>query len=98
MGAWRNWQTCLPAGRRAKNALMYFVYAISSKNKNYTYVGMTDNLKRRFYQHNSGKEKTTKPYLPFELLFTQEFNTRKEARILEKKLKSGYGKEFLKNL
>jgi len=25
-------------------------------------------------------------------------NTRKEARILEKKLKSGYGKEFLKNL
>jgi len=73
LGAWRNWQTCLPAGRRAKNALMYFVYAISSKNKNYIYVGMTDNLKRRFYQHNSGKEKTTKPYLPFELLFTQEF-------------------------
>jgi len=77
---------------------MFYVYAISSINKNYIYVGLTGNLEKRFYQHNTGKEKTTKPYLPFKLLFTQKFNTRKEARVAEKKYKSGYGKEFLRNL
>ncbi|PJA97150.1 MAG: endonuclease, partial [Ignavibacteriales bacterium CG_4_9_14_3_um_filter_34_10] len=48
---------------------MYYVYAISSKNRNYIYVGITDNIARRINQHNKGYNKTTKPYLPFELIY-----------------------------
>ncbi len=77
---------------------MYFVYAIKSLNRNYIYVGITDNLVRRFYEHNSGKNKTTKPYRPFKLIFSETHSSRYEARIREKELKSGFGKEFLKNL
>lgn len=89
----------LPAGRQArKDSKVYSVYAIKSKNRNYVYVGLTDNIDRRFLQHNTGREKTTRAYAPFKLIYTQEFATRVEARRKEKVLKSGYGKEFLKSL
>ena len=73
---------------------MFYLYAISSLNRNYIYVGLTNNIERRFIEHNSGKNKTTKPYLPFKIIFTEEF----EARIREKYFKSGIGKEKLKQI
>ena len=90
----------LPAGRQARTLnieAMYFIYAIKSKDKNYIYVGLTNNLDRRMGQHNAKKEKTTRRYAPFEIILTEEYRTRAEARQREKYLKSGCGKEFLKN-
>ncbi|HPD64298.1 MAG TPA: GIY-YIG nuclease family protein, partial [Bacteroidia bacterium] len=48
---------------------MYYTYVIKSLPKNYIYIGITDNLKRRLNQHNLGYNKTTKPYAPFILIF-----------------------------
>jgi putative endonuclease len=76
----------------------FFVYAISSLVKNYIYVGLTDNLDRRINQHNRGYSKTTKPYLPFKIVLTEEFETRELARKREIFLKSGIGKEYLRHL
>ncbi|WP_276359895.1 GIY-YIG nuclease family protein [Daejeonella sp. H1SJ63] len=75
---------------------MFFVYAIRSMTRNYIYVGLTSNIDRRLSEHNSGNNKTTKPYIPFELIITESFLTRIEARAREKYLKSGIGKEYLK--
>ena len=77
---------------------MYFVYAITSLSRNYVYVGLTDNVERRFAEHQSGNNKTTKPYRPFKVILIETFNTRPEARLREKYFKSGVGKEFLKSL
>ena len=91
----------LPAGRQArfrKFPLMFYVYAISSRVKNYIYVGLTNNLERRLKEHNNGRSKTTKSYVPFDLLYSEILESRKAARIREKYLKSGVGKEFLKSL
>ena len=77
---------------------MYQVYAISSEIKSYIYVGLTNNLKKRVERHNKGYEKTTKPYRPFKLIYTEKCEDRIEARKREKYLKSGVGKEFLKKL
>ncbi|MEE1962246.1 putative endonuclease [Flagellimonas taeanensis] len=77
---------------------MFYTYAISSLERNYIYVGITSNTERRLNEHNSGKNKTTRPYRPFELIFEKDFQTRAEARIEEIKLKSGFGKEFLRSL
>lgn len=76
----------------------YTVYAIKSTDRNYIYVWLTNNLERRLNEHNLGKEKTTKPYSPFKLIYSEKFKTRIEARIKEKYLKSGCWKEFLKDL
>ena len=60
------------------------------------YKGMTDNIERRLLEHNSGKQKSTKGYMPWNLVYLKEFNTRNEARNCEKYLKSGIGREFLR--
>jgi putative endonuclease len=74
------------------------VYAIKSINRNYIYVGMTNNLDERLNRHNKGWDKTTSSYAPFRLLYEESFDDRASARIKEKYLKSGVGKEFLKSL
>jgi len=43
----------------------YYVYAIKSVNRNYIYVGLTNNIDRRLSEHNKGYNKKTKAYLPF---------------------------------
>ncbi len=76
----------------------YIVYAISSVHRNYVYIGMTNNLNRRLSEHNKGYNKTTRPYAPFVLLYSEPVPNRIEARKREKYLKSGVGREFLKKL
>jgi putative endonuclease len=61
-------------------------------------VGLTNSIERRLDQHNKGKNRSTKQYKPFELIYTETFKTRTEARNKEIYLKSGIGKEFLKSL
>jgi putative endonuclease len=77
---------------------MYTIYAISSINRNYIYVGLTSNIEERLKRHNAGYEKTTRPYAPFTLLFEETAEDRKQARLREKYWKSGTGKERLRLL
>jgi len=77
---------------------MYKVYAIKSKQRNYIYVGITSDLEARIQRHNSGREKTTRAYRPFELIYSEDQPTREEARKREKYFKSGVRKEFLRKL
>ena len=77
--------------------MLHFVYVLRSEVDGRFYVGMTTNLKRRFEEHNKGKTKSTKGYRPWVLFFMEEFYSRDEARKREKYLKSGYGKQWIKN-
>ena len=74
------------------------VYAISSLNHNYIYVGMTQNIDGRIKRHNDGRERTTKFYRPFGLIYSEVCMTRIEARVREKYWKSGVGNEKLRKL
>lgn len=78
--------------------MVYNVYAIRSKVDGRIYVGFTQNVQRRLLEHNRGETKSTKGYRPWELIYTEEVETREEARNLEKYYKGGSGKEKLKRL
>jgi putative endonuclease len=77
---------------------MYYVYALRSVNRNYIYVGLTNDVARRVAEHNLGYNRTTKPYAPYLLIWEESFSTRVEARVREKYLKGGSGKKFLRSL
>jgi putative endonuclease len=73
-----------------------YVYVLKSLKKNYTYVGITNNLRHRLHEHNRGKNRSTKAYCPFELVKVEEFADKDSARAREKFLKSGKGREYLR--
>lgn len=52
------------------------------------------NLKVRFSKHNSGKVTSTKPHMPWRLVWYSAFETKLQAENFEKYLQSGSGKAF----
>lgn len=75
---------------------MYYVYVLKSEQHYRFYVGMSQDVERRLAEHNSGKTKSTKGYRPWKLFFYEAFPDRQAARAREKYLKSGYGKQWIK--
>ena len=77
---------------------MITVYAILSEMNGGIYVGMAMDAGKRLKEHNAGKSKYTKGIRPWRTLYRELQPDWKTARIREKYLKSGIGKEFLKSM
>lgn len=75
---------------------MFCVYILKSEKDGGIYIGKTNDLTRRFAEHNSGKVSSTKPRRPLVLLEYIECKTEIESRILEKECKKGYKREEIK--
>ena len=73
---------------------MYYTYILLSSKSHIFYFGSTENLKLRLRLHNGGQVKSTKPHIPWQLVWYCGFLTEKEARDFEQYLKSGSGKSF----
>ena len=76
----------------------YYVYVIQSI-EGYKYTGMTEDLELRLRQHN---EKSlsfwTKRGTNWKLVYNEEFYNKTDALKREKWLKTGVGREFIKNI
>ena len=73
---------------------MHYVYILKSLKNGQLYKGSTSNLKRRFEEHNSGQSFSTKPYLPWKLVFYAAFETQCLAEDFERYIKAGSGWAF----
>ena len=76
---------------------MYYVYVIRSGKDGKWYTGCTEDLRKRFNLHNTGKVISTKGRGPFELIYYEASLNQEDAFAREKYLKSGMGKRYLKN-
>ena len=81
--------------------MSYFVYMLKSKNsKPVTYVGYTNNIKKRITLHNAGKGAKFTRGRKWKLIYKEKIKTKNEAisreyyiknnRSLRKKLKKKY--------
>ena len=76
---------------------MWYVYIIRSvKFPNQEYTGVSEDLKKRFTDHNTGKSFHTAKYAPWELLWYCAFHDKFSALRFEKYLKSHSGRAFAK--
>lgn len=77
--------------------LWWYVYILKSKKqKNWVYLGSTNNLKRRISEHKLGLSISTRNFVPVYLSAYIAVKSEKRARDLEKYLKVGSGKAILK--
>ena len=81
--------------------MSYFVYMLKSKNsKPVTYVGYTNNIKKRITLHNAGRGAKFTKGRKWKLIYKEKIKTKNEAisreyyiknnRSLRKKLKEKY--------
>ena len=78
--------------------IMYYAYILKSKRDGTFYIGYTNNLKRRFLEHNSGLVTSTKTHLPFDLVYYEGHRNRKDAIKREAFLKTGWGRNYIKRV
>lgn len=67
---------------------LYYVYILKCSDNSY-YTGFTNNIERRFSEHNYGLNKECYTYdkRPVELVFCAEFNDVNQAIAFEKQVK-----------
>ncbi len=65
--------------------MRYFVYVISSgtNSKLTTYVGYTNNLKKRLNLHNKGKGAKFTRGRRWKIIYTEKYDTKSEAKSRE---------------
>ncbi len=66
----------------------YFVYILASKKNGTLYIGVTNNLLRRVWEHKNGLvEGFTKKYNVKQLIYFEQTNSVEEAILREKQIK-----------
>jgi len=75
---------------------LYYVYIIECSD-GLLYTGITNNINRRFEEHQNGLNKSAFTYKrrPLSLIFQQEFNDVQQAIYFEKKIKNWCAKKKL---
>lgn len=76
----------------------YYVYVLKSVKFNFIYIGFTDNLQRRFKEHNSKLNISTKYYAPLNLIHYEAYRNIRDAKRREEYLKCNHGKTTLKTM
>ena len=76
---------------------MWYTYLLRSKNSGRWYTGCTNDLRKRFKQHNDGLVSSTKGRGPFSIIYYEACLSKDDAFARERYLKSGMGKRYLKN-
>jgi putative endonuclease len=74
---------------------MFYVYIIQNLKDYKLYIGYSANLRNRILEHRKGCVKTTKNKRPLMLIYYEGYRSDKDARVREKFLKSGKGREFI---
>ena len=75
---------------------MFYVYILESINDRELYIGYTEDLKRRFEEHNRGLSLYTKRYLPWKVIYYEACLDQKDATRREKYLKTSQGRRLIK--
>ena len=66
---------------------MFYVYVLKSEQNGSLYVGSTNDLRRRFKEHNEGKSGYTRKYRPYKLVYYEAYKSESDARTRENNLK-----------
>ncbi|AFN75437.1 excinuclease abc c subunit domain protein [Melioribacter roseus P3M-2] len=77
---------------------MYYVYILKSEIRERYYIGHTADYEIRLKDHNRGKVRSTKPYVPWKIVYLEEFNSKSEAFKREMQIKSYKSGEAFRRL
>ncbi len=81
--------------RNTQSRMFFYIYVLKSlKDGNY-YIGYTQDLRRRLEEYNTGKNFSTKPRIPFKLIYYEACINKDDVEQREKYLKTTIGRRFI---
>ncbi|MBZ0204048.1 MAG: GIY-YIG nuclease family protein [Ignavibacteria bacterium] len=78
--------------------MKFYTYIIKSKIIKRYYIGTCSNLELRLNRHNSGNSRSTKGYIPWEIVYSEEFENKSDAIKRENYQKRQKSVEFIEEL
>jgi putative endonuclease len=70
---------------------MFTVYILKSLKNGKYYIGQTENIGERIKRHNTGGVKSTRYFVPWEIVHLEDYQTRSESRKRENEIKNYKG-------
>jgi putative endonuclease len=77
---------------------MFYVYVLESKKDDSLYVGYTNDLVKRFKEHNRGRVHSTKRKIPWILIHYEAYLNSRDTTRRERYLKTNQGARLLKRM
>jgi putative endonuclease len=78
--------------------MTHIVYILKSRVDGSYFKGVTKDISQRLRRHNSGRHKTTKHKVPFDVVYMEIYETRFEAHKRKKFFNTQIGIKLLEHL
>lgn len=88
----------MPGSENSTAIMFHYVYFLESVKNRALYIGYTNDLRKRFKEHNRGLNFSTKPCIPWQLIHYEAYHNEKDAKRREKYLKTSQGSRLLKRM
>jgi putative endonuclease len=74
------------------------VYILRSQASGHFYIGHTENLAKRIFEHNHNRTPSIKNRGPWELVYSETHETRSQASRRERQIKSMKSRAYIQSL
>ena len=79
-------------------AMPLYAYILRSQSSGRYYVGHSENLTKRIFEHNNNRTVSIKNRGPWELFYSEQFPTRIEASRREREIKNMKSRIYIESL
>jgi len=76
----------------------YYVYILYSLSKDRYYTGFTHEISTRLFKHNSGATPSTRPGIPWRMVYSETFKNKHEAILRESEIKKMKSRDYIVKL
>ena len=77
---------------------MFYTYILYTAKFDRFYIGQCKNIAARLIRHNNRVVPSTKPYVPWELVYYEEYSSRAEASNREVEIKKKKSRKYIEFL
>ncbi len=77
---------------------MFYTYILYSEKFDRYYVGHCEDIEKRLSRHNNKGVPSTKPYVPWKMVYSEKYHSRSEAAVREQQIKNKKSRKYIEYL
>jgi len=78
--------------------MKYYVYILYSETSDQYYTGFTHDISTRLIKHNAGSTPSTRPGIPWKMIYSETFDIKHNAILKESEIKKRKSRIYIEKL